>query len=169
MNTLDKDRLDFLIRSLTQARKYGFSSLSSPVEILLEAGTDLMLILSDKFDKGAKSLPLNKEIGFSQFSQDALGNPKQFVIQKKNPMFQDQEASKYLKKLASFLVALKNRQSFSKALRLAELTVERPSTSQSKLGLETTLNLKEKRAEFRLNLQKQRAYYRRQRNKNRLS
>ena len=166
MDTLDKDRLDFLIRSLTQAKKFGFSSLSSPVEILLEAGTDLLLVLSNNFERGRKSLPLNAEIGFSQDFQDALGNPKQFRIQRKNPVWLDPQIAQYLRKMASFLVAVKNRQSLPKALKASGLAVERLNTNSKKLNLSATVNLKQKRADFRLKQSKIRSYYRRQDNRN---
>lgn len=167
MNTLDKDRLDFLIRSLTEAKKYGFSSLSSPMEILFESGTDLLLVLAQNLEQGKQALPLNPELKFSEFQQDSLGNPKQIKIQKLNPIYFDPEAAKYLRQIASLLVALKNRQSLPNALKASGLVVERQSTKKAELELSATASLKEKNATLFLKMKKQNAYYRRQRNKER--
>jgi hypothetical protein len=130
MNTLERDRLDGLIETLQLAKKFGFSSLSSPIEPLFEAAIDMFILLSTLLKEGSPSLQRNPEIKFLDVP-DALGNPKSVKIHKVLPDFQDQEASEYLMKLASLMVALKRRLSLPKALKASGLAVDRPTQTQN--------------------------------------
>jgi hypothetical protein len=156
---LEVETLKSLIETLQMAQKYGFSSTSSPIEPLLEAGTDLMLLLGKLFAQGRAPLRKNPELRFLEKYSDPLGNPKQITLYKRGPAYWDPESAKFLRKIATFLVALKRRQSFSEALKSSELTVVVGSKTSEKKSQKPTLNLKEKRLEFR---KKQQAYYRRQ-------
>jgi hypothetical protein len=163
MNTLDKDRIEFLIDTLIQAKNLGFSSLSSPMELLFEAAVDLCLLLSTHLKEGKKAIYTLPEISFSRDKVDALGNPLQISVSTLKPEWRDQEASEYIKKLASLFVLLKRRHSLPDSLKESGLADVRP-TQQEKpvmvLNTERAQQKKKKMAERRRS-----SYHRRQRNK----
>ena len=166
MNTLDKERLDQLIEFLQHASAAGFSSISSPLEILLESGTDICLVLSKILKEGRKSIYLNPKVIFPQGRIDSLGNPLSVKVSEIRPAWKDLEASEFLKKLALYMVGLKNRRSHAGALTAAALGVGRlDQHPQSVKAFELTIDLKQKRLQVRNKQRNQRAYFRRQRNK----
>jgi hypothetical protein len=156
MNTLDKDRLKGLIQTLQFASKTGFSSLSSPIEFLLEAAIDLSLLLSSQFQEGKLDRISNKEVRFLDNQQDSLGNPKQISFRKKRKMYWDPEASKFLRKLSLFFVHLKNHNPFSRAYMALEEEKILPPTRRSS-------EQKTQKKKKQQTLKKNAAYYRRQR------
>lgn len=158
MNTLDKDRLQDLIEYLQLASKTGFSSLSSPIEFLLETATDLCLIISSQLKEGMMTRQNNPEIKFSEFQSDDLGNPKQISIRKTSKFIWDPETASFVKKLASFFVLIK------KGKILHDSLIE--SGVSSSLSLRKEQEQKEKKHK-KSSSQKNSAYYRRQRNKRR--
>lgn len=107
MNTLDRNKMKILIESLQLADKVGFESLSSPVVPLLEAGTDVCLLLASAYDAGAKlQHRTNPEIRFLD-SSDSLGNPKQITLWKKDQFVWAPQLSSFFRKLASLFVWIK--------------------------------------------------------------
>ena len=116
MNTLDKDRLKDLIKFLQLADKVGFSSLSSPTELLLEIQIDLALLLDNLLREGQQSQRTNKSVRFSEIDRDALGNPKQIsFFEKKRYLIWSPEAADFYKSVALFSATLKRENSFEKA------------------------------------------------------
>ena len=115
MNTLDKDRLSSLIKTLELAKKIGFSSLSSPIEMLLEIQVDLALLLSGLYKAGTQGRLDNKSIRFSEFERDELGNPLQISFRNPRKVYWDPDLADYYRKLARFVVETKNGVSFRKA------------------------------------------------------
>jgi len=156
LTTLDKDRLDELIKALQSAQQMGFSSLSSPVDALLETGIDLFLILSSLFTEGAQERIKNPEIKFSRTQVDSLNNPKQIRLRKTQKEFWDPQLSKMFRKLASFLVLVKNRK--PDALPFMR-SVFRTAHSPPRLSRE---NKETKETQHAIS-NKQQAYHRRQR------
>jgi len=145
IHTLDKERLDDLIKVLETARDLGFNSLSSPVSILLEAGIDVMLLLRKSFIEGTfKAKPgVNPSLIFSETEQDALGNPKQIRITHKDDKFAwDPELSEIFTQLTSFLVLVKNQDPTAKKFFhgiSAKGHSRQPSMETSKQSQETQI------------------------------
>jgi len=109
MDVLDKDQLDRWIQVLTEAKQVGFSSLSSPVEPLLEVMIDLCLQLKQLLQEGtvAWETRSNKSLKFSEFQVDALSNPKVIRSEKQRHVAWDPSISFFFKELAETLVRLK--------------------------------------------------------------
>lgn len=160
MDPLDRNSLESLIEALSKAKKYGFESLSSPVEVLLEAEIDLLLLLSKFLKEGKESLHENPELRFSRDFVDSLGNPKQIRIHNVKPIWFDPETADFLKQLASFFVAIKSRLSFGEAVTASALKVVRPISAQKELKRPQRIN---KKALHRKNTNFQ--YYKRQEKK----
>jgi hypothetical protein len=156
-----EDRMKDLLQVLEIANKMGYSSTSSPMEYLLEAGIDICLLIANEFEIGKMPLRKTPELIFSQKSLDPLGNPKQIRIHKKDPVWLDPEVANFFRTLASFFVEIKNRRSLPTALKSAGLavvsTLQKPS-SKTEVRQKT---LKQKRADFAAKQQKVRAYHRR--------
>jgi hypothetical protein len=108
MNTLEEDRLKDLIQTLQLAQQVGFSSSSSPIGWLLEAGTDICLQISTLLKEGTKEKKNNPEVKFNYRVSDPLGNPKSFKVYTAPKVFWNPQLSEYFKKLASFFVKVKN-------------------------------------------------------------
>lgn len=108
---------------LNQAIQYGYdlsfdekSSLTfSPVEILLDALIDILLIIWRYYQYGTEGLKKNQGLGFSPKYQDALGNPKQFRINFPKEYFWDPKAQEIFLNLASTFVKIKNKESIKNA------------------------------------------------------
>lgn len=114
---LDSSNLRELIRILQIADKHGFglSQLSSPIDILLNAIIDMILLLKTQLSVGSKFRKNNPGMIFSDKISDALGNPKQILFRKKERLLWDPQASDILLSLASALVLVKNGKSLRKA------------------------------------------------------
>jgi hypothetical protein len=107
--TLDRDRLTFIISLLEKAKRFGFSSRSSPIDILLETFVDLCLLLRDSFKEGAPERAKNVGLKFLETQQDVLGNPKQIKVFTPSKWYWSPEASKIFESLASFGVLVKKQ------------------------------------------------------------
>lgn len=116
--TLDEDRLRDLISSLEIARSFGFSSSSSPVDALLEAGIDLALLLKKAFMADSRGRKLSPGIKFliseedmkndPDLGYDYLHNPKQVSINfPAKWYFKDDIKSKFFELLAQVFIGLK--------------------------------------------------------------
>jgi hypothetical protein len=172
--TLDLDKLQGLIETLQLAKKLGFSSMSSPIEYLLEAAIDISLLLSSCMREGKMPLQDNPSLKFSERFQDELGNPKQIRFQKRKPIWWDLEAAEFLRNLASFFVVLKRRRSVPEALKSSGLLVASTQKPQEEIP-EKTQKLKRtppqpsaqllKTRERRSKENSRKAYYRRHRKK----
>lgn len=108
---LDKDLLNVWIDILQRAKTVGFSTLSSPVEPLLEVMVDLCLQLKQLLQEGrvpweARS---NKSLKFSQFQVDALANPKVISSERQRHSAWDPSISFFFQELAQTLIALKTK------------------------------------------------------------
>jgi hypothetical protein len=86
-------------------------SYTSPIEPIVEVALDVILILTQAVRSDFRALvPRNSEIGFSEFEQDVLGNPKQF---KMNPFSKDvifgpnPTAEKIFKNFSEYLILFK--------------------------------------------------------------
>lgn len=114
--------LDQFRSLLDQAIRYGYdisfdekSSLEfSPVEILLDALIDILLIIWRYYQFGTQGLKKNQGLGFSDKFQDVLGNPKQFRINFPREYFWDPQAQEIFLSLASTFVKIKNKESIKK-------------------------------------------------------
>jgi hypothetical protein len=163
MNALDKDQLEQLLTAVKLAKSLGFESLSSPVVPLLEAGTDVCLLLSSAFERGAKVQErLNPKVKFDYSKSDALGNPKSFKVFPPNKDFWAPQLAEFFRKLASIFVMIKQKApkildliSKIKEIFGLESAPEKTEAKTKKLATGAKRSLKEKRA----------AYFRRQRRK----
>lgn len=162
LNTLDKDRLKELISTLQLASKAGFSSLSSPIEVLLEVAIDLSLLLSNQYSVGKKERISNKEIRFLDDKSDALGNPLQISFRKKRREYWDPQTAKFLKQLASFFVQLKVFSNFREAYMASG--IGRNFSNKTPIN-PSEQNKKARKRASKIRQNKNRAFYRRQRNK----
>jgi len=109
MDVLDKDQLERWIQVLTEAKEIGFSSLSSPIEPLLEVMIDLCLQLKQLLQEGRTTWETrsNKTLKFSKFQVDSLSNPKVITSEKQRHVAWDPSISFFFKELAETLVRLK--------------------------------------------------------------
>lgn len=121
----DRDRRTFLIEVLQHSRGQDFSLFGTGVSSVLEATDliiDLLLQLSQLLEEGTSlSEQSNPEIGFSEWHQDALGNPKQFRIVENRKQYWNEPLAKQLRELASSFVGLK-RSEFEGSLYLPTLS-----------------------------------------------
>ena len=103
------DTLKELIRVLQIADKhsFGLSSLSSPIDLLIDVIVDLILIMRQHLIDGAAFRKNNPGIKFLDRFQDVLGNPKQISFRKKERLLWDPEAKEWILALASTLVQVK--------------------------------------------------------------
>lgn len=108
---LDKDLLDSWIEILQRAKTVGFSTLSSPVEPLLEVMVDLSLQLKNLLQEGRVTWEArsNKSLKFSQFQVDALANPKVIRSEKQRHSAWDPSISTFFEETAKILIALKTK------------------------------------------------------------
>lgn len=106
---LDKDLLDSWIEILQRAKTIGFSTLSSPVEPLLEVMVDLSLQLKNVLQEGTVTWEArsNKTLKFSEFQVDALSNPKVIRSEKQRTHAWSPSISLYFEELAKTLIRLK--------------------------------------------------------------
>jgi hypothetical protein len=145
-STLDKDRLDDLIKVLSSAKTLGFESLSSPVDVLLEAGIDVMLLLKNSFKEGSRGRQNNPSLKFSEKEQDALGNPKQIRIKKPPNVFWSPQLAEIFDKLATFLALIKRNEPSTLRYFNRIKSLVQPPTSEEK-SLEES-----KKTQFNVNL-----------------
>lgn len=115
--------LENFLSLIRQAINYGYdvsfdesSSIDfSPVEVLLDALIDILLITWRYYQFGSQGLRKNQGLGFSERYQDVLGNPKQFRINFPRTYFWDPNAQEIFLKLASTFVKVKNKESIRDA------------------------------------------------------
>jgi hypothetical protein len=154
----DFEQLKELIEVLKMAQKYGFSSKSSPIDLLLEAFIDLSLMLGKLFKEGAKARRNNPGLKFLDMS-DELGNPKQLKVFTPSKLYWDPWTSEIFKSLASFGVLVKRlkpgKASFMEAFSGLSFTIPPKALSPPEK------HRLEKKSQFELK-QARRAYYRRQ-------
>jgi hypothetical protein len=120
----DLEQLNFLLSVLNESKALNFS-LSGTGISSIRAATDLIIDLLTKlsqlFKEGSSlSEQVNPEIGFSEWHQDALGNPKQFRIAQSRKQYWNESLGKELMDLACRFVALK-RTDFEGSLYLPSL------------------------------------------------
>lgn len=130
---LEEETLKELIRTLQEARKYGFSSPSSAIELYFEAAIDLNLRISLLLKEGVLGVKNNKHIKFLDYAQDVLGNPKQVSWRKPSRFYWDPIAEKMLHSYSSFLIHLKNQQnvfSFVRKLQFPDILRKDPAKTQ---------------------------------------
>lgn len=118
MNALDKSSLEERLKLLRLALKFGFESdLSSPMELMLDTTTDLLLLIATSFEEGKLDQRKNKVfVPNKRDVSDALGNRRIISKTPQRNLYFDPEAAKFLKKLAGVLIGLKNRLPLDKAL-----------------------------------------------------
>jgi hypothetical protein len=155
MNTLDREKLDSLLESVTLAKKLGFESLSSPVEPLLEAAIDVCLLLEKSFKEGKLSQKTNPSIKELDESDD-LGNAKMIKLFKKRKIFFDPRVADIIKQFTAFFVLLKK--SSEEAISFME-TVFRTRFLPPRKTLET--EQKSQKLQKSVNKIQKAAYYRR--------
>lgn len=157
MSTLDEDSLKSLIEALKIARLHGFSSISSPIESLLEAATDICLLLRSSFLEGQRAIKTNPRLKELDVS-DALGNPKMVKIFKRRSTWWSPELSEIFKKLATFFVMVKNNDpSILDFMSNFERKVSHVPRQKAEASQRTE--------DARQSLKARRAYHRRQRKK----
>lgn len=105
--TLEEDKLSQLIETLKLARQVGYSSSSSPIGFLLEAGTDICLQISSLLKEGTEEKKKNPEVKFNYRVSDSLGNPKSFKVYKDPKTFWNPQLAQTFMDLASFFVKVK--------------------------------------------------------------
>lgn len=105
MDTLDRESLKNVILILQEAEKYGFSSISSPIEVLLETLVDLLLGLASNLEAGQLERKTNKFLKFDDFSQNELGNPRQIRWNKTRVWLEDPVFAETLREIASLLIS----------------------------------------------------------------
>jgi hypothetical protein len=161
MSLTDFEQMKELLNILQKAVQYGFSTKSSPIDILLEALTDLSLILKRLFFEGSKGQRKNLGLKFSSRYSDELGNPKQFKVFSPSKLYWDPWTSKFFKSLASFSVLVKQgkngKDSFMESFGDFLLTLHpKADYSSVKEPQKTKKDLRKR------SIQATRAYYRRQ-------
>lgn len=161
---LNEDALDSLIETLKLAKQVGYTSSSSPIGFLLEAGTDICLQLSSLFKEGTKEAKKNPEVKFNYEVSDSLGNPKSFKVQEDPKTYWDPQLSEKFKQLASFFVLVKKDQ--PKALEFMSGVKE-----DSKKTTSNEMEQDENERKIKLEVAKVAtlAYHRRQRKKRSIS
>lgn len=119
--TLDREALAKLRDILSEAIKAGFGTRSSPVELIMELTTDLLLQLANFFQAGGQFRQLNKEL-VELKEPDVLGNP-QLVWRGAAPLkaVVDIEKASYFMKLAQLLVSLKRNPNKPLSVMLKDL------------------------------------------------
>jgi hypothetical protein len=107
---------------LSEAINYGYeiqlkdsTPFFSPIDILLDSVIDIFLILRKMFSEGSTSSKPNIGIGFSDVSQDVLGNPKQFRITYPGKYYWDPLAEELFFQLAETFVKIKNQESLKQS------------------------------------------------------
>ncbi len=128
-NLGEYDKLKLFQNMINEAIIYGFDVLLetsfdfSPVDIVLDCAIDIMLLLRRMFELGAASQLPNIGIGFSDWEQDVLGNPKQFRITSPSKYYWDPNADEFFTQLAQTFVEIKNQKPIRKCFHdFAELT-----------------------------------------------
>lgn len=130
---LDKETIDRLIAALKVAKSAGFESLSSPVDLVLDACIDFSLELSDLLDQGAQERQANPSLKFLEKAKaDALGNTRSVRIFKSRQWYYDPEAAEFIRNFASFLVAIKNREPYIKAFMAFKELIPLMETPENK-------------------------------------
>ena len=155
---LEEESLKELIRILQEARKYGFSSPSSAIELYFEVAIDLNLRIQSLLREGVLGVKNNKQIRFLDFAQDALGNPLQISWRKASKFYWDPIAVGILNNYSSFLLDLKNQKPISSYLEKKQIQVK--SKIPTKVGIS-----KRKQKQLYQSKIKTGNYYRRQRQK----
>lgn len=107
---LDVNQIDLWIEMLSEAKKFGFSFTSSPVELLLELMVDLALKLRTQFKEGSTTWEARRNEGlkFSETQVDALNNPKVLKIRYVQKQAWDPQLSLFFEKLAETLIKVKH-------------------------------------------------------------
>lgn len=105
---LEEDRLNSLLEAVKLAKEMGYSSSSSPIGYLLEAGTDLCLKISSLLKEGTKAKRNNPEVRFNYRVSDPLGNPKSFKVIEPSKVFWSPQIAEIFRDLASFFIKVKN-------------------------------------------------------------
>lgn len=157
MDTLDRDRVRALAEAFALAEKSGFGSLSSPIDILLEAAVDLCLLLKNAFNEGGRKRKTNPSIKELDVS-DSLGNPKMIKIFKENIIIRDPRISSIMEQFAAFFVNLKK--SPDTALSFYE-SVVRTRFLPPKVSKDPSITKEIQRMARFEHKQSKRAYYRR--------
>jgi hypothetical protein len=107
----ERDRRAFLLEILKAQEGHEFSLYGTGVSSVLEATDliiDLLLQTSQLLKEGTSlSEQVNPEIGFSEWHQDALGNPKQFRIVESRKQYWNEPLGDELLALAESFVRLK--------------------------------------------------------------
>lgn len=94
---------DLMIELLQAAKNTAFSFHSSPVNIMSEIATDLLLKLSQAYEEGVpKRERLNPTIIFDYRFPDPLGNASSFKRESKSPEAWDPDLSYLCRRLAIF-------------------------------------------------------------------
>ena len=160
---LEEDSIESLIHTLQLAKTLGYSSSSSPIGYLLEAGTDVCLQIAALLKKGTQDRKNNPEVKFNYRVSDSLGNPKSFKVVTPSKTFWDPQLSKYFTQLASFFIKVKRGED-----ALDFMSKQFPTCSASK---ELTKELDEKAAGIQVEIGKiaNIAYHRRQKKKRSVS
>lgn len=146
MNTLDEPKLEEYIRILQQAKKFGFSGPSSPVELMLDTATDLLLLIGASFEEGRYDKRKNKEYIPNKWDvSDALGNRKIILKTPQRNLYFDPKAAEFVKKIAGVLIGLKNRLPLDKALRACHVDLTFLHSAKLRQKLEKDKASKRKR------------------------
>jgi hypothetical protein len=118
MDFLDENRIDAWIRIFQEAKQFGFSFPSSPIEPLLEVMVDLSLQLSNLLQEGMRTWEhrSNKTLKFSETQVDALANPKVITSEKRRNLAWDPLIAHFFKELSQTLVRLKQSHQLPKDL-----------------------------------------------------
>jgi hypothetical protein len=127
------EKLGSALRAIQEAYSLGFSFSSSPIDLLLETGIDLSLILAEAYRVGQTERQTNPEVKFDYGKSDPLGNPLSRKVFKTRRVLEDQAAAKFFKQLARLLVLLKRREPFDKAFMALvgkDLKLEPPIQSE---------------------------------------
>jgi len=136
MDTLDRDLLGQTILILEEARTQGFSSLSSPVEPLLEVMVDLCLQLKQLLQEGTITWERrsNKTLKFSNFQVDALSNPKVITSEKRRSIAWNPSISFFFEELAKTLIRLKREHQLPKDLYSKGRGAQNPGQKEKQIN-----------------------------------
>jgi hypothetical protein len=131
-----ENELEAIIQALKLAQFAGFSSQSSPVVPLLEAGIDLSLALRRAFLEEDRlfEAKANPEIKFLDNEKaDSLGNTKSVKVFKPRKFRHEPEAAKIFTQLALFFVLTKTRPIGDSFMESFKEWVEVPKNNKRKV------------------------------------
>jgi len=135
---LDSDSIDTLQRAIEILQQTGGKlSLTSAIEILLEALTDLSLELSRLYQEGCKGRQRNPELKFLENAKaDELGNTRSVLIKSEQPLYWNPEIGEYLSNLARFFVFLQQRDNSAALDFIQDAMIKRRSLWKSETKVE---------------------------------